>query len=222
MDKLYAIGDIHGCYKTLHKLFSKIAPSLTDKIVFLGDYIDRGPAIKQTLDFLIGLKQKGYQTEYLLGNHEWFLLNTVQKPSQSRAWYLNGGMTTLESFGIDSASNINPSYLIFFRNLQPYIQLDELLFVHAGFNDSIDDPFSDLETMLWTRNEMYMSKTLRDKTIIHGHTPTLREELERKVKNNSNVLNIDTGCVYNSRPGYGYLTAIELRSMTIHSVQNCD
>lgn len=222
MDKLFAIGDIHGCYKTLLKLMAKIAPSKVDKIVFLGDYIDRGPSIKQTIDFLIQIKQDGYQVEYILGNHEWFLLNTLTNQHQSGAWYLNGGMTTLESFGVKAVNEINHRYLDFFCDLQPYLSLNNFLFVHAGFNDKTKDPFKDLETMLWTRNETYNSKLLANKTIIHGHTPILPEEIQKRTVKPDKVLNIDTGCVYKSRPGYGYLTALELNSMTIHSVKNCE
>lgn len=209
MNRLIAIGDVHGCYDQLYTLITqKLQVTSRDRLVLLGDYIDRGPAIKEVIDYIIGLKEKGYDIVALRGNHEVMMLDSF-KTGDFSTWLWNGAESTLASFGLDFTSTPEDKYLRFFESLLWYYEEGNYLFVHAGFNDK--DPFNDKHAMIWTRNETYTHPYLKDKIIIHGHTHiTVRQCLEI-VRSGSSVINIDTGCVYTG-PGYGALTAIELNS----------
>lgn len=206
-NRLIAIGDIHGCYDQLRTLIEdKIKADREDTIVLLGDYIDRGPEIRKTIDYIIRLKEKGYNLVPLRGNHEVMMLNSI-KTGDFSAWFWNGGETTLESFGIFYTGTLDDRYMRFFEELPWYYMEGNYLFVHAGFNDS--DPFNDRNALIWTRNETYTNPLLTDKIIIHGHTPITVEQCIERIRSNNHVKNIDTGCVYDD-PGYGVLTAIDL------------
>ncbi|MDP4240059.1 MAG: serine/threonine protein phosphatase, partial [Bacteroidota bacterium] len=80
------------------------------------------------------------------------------------------------------------------------------------------NPFDDKYSMVWTRNEHYEHPSLKDKIIVHGHTPIPVEICRERLQMNRKVINIDTGCVYAEYPGYGKLTALEINSMTLYSV----
>lgn len=207
MSRLIAIGDVHGCHDQLRIIMEEmICVKMGDKIVLLGDYIDRGPEIKKTIDYIIRLRETGFDLITLRGNHEMMMLHSFITGDFS-AWFWNGGESTLESFGIDSSGMLDNVYMNFFEDLLWYHDDGKHLFVHAGFSDS--DPFNDRNAMIWTRNEFYTNPLLRDKIIVHGHTPITKDECVNMVKSGGRVINIDTGCVYDD-PGYRTLTAVEL------------
>ena len=219
---IIAIGDIHGCFKTLQKLINKVNPSKTQSIVFLGDYIDRGPRVKQTIDFLIDLKEQDFQVTFLMGNHESMLLNAYSNPANELIWRYNGANKTLQSFGISKISQLSDRYLHFFQSLEMYKSIDNYLFVHAGFRNDNKLPLEDPQMNLWSRNEKYTASFFINKKIIHGHTPITISELNKCIDNLHNVLNIDTGCVYNLHDDFGFLTAIELPGLKVLHEVNCD
>ncbi|MBN1118306.1 MAG: serine/threonine protein phosphatase [Bacteroidales bacterium] len=221
-DRIIAIGDIHGCSETLSSLLLIIKPDKTDTLVFIGDYIDRGPRIKQTIDQLINLKESGYNTVFILGNHEKLLLDALTSPRQMHIWLFNGADETLSSFGISSITKLNKKYIQFFTKLKHYHTTGNYMFSHAGFADNSTKALVDIEKMLWTRNEIYRDPFFRNKQIIHGHTPIPVSELQQRIKNQSNVFNIDTGCVYTRRENLGFLTAIEFPSKKLCSHKNID
>ncbi len=209
MKRLFAIGDIHGCFDQLRTIIEeKINATSKDKIVLIGDYIDRGKKIKQTIDYIIKLKDKGFDIITLRGNHEEMMLHALSTGDFS-GWLWNGAESTLTSFGIGFTRSLEEKYLRFFENLLWYYESGEFLFVHAGFNDK--DPFTDTHSMIWTRNELYTNPLLKDRIIVHGHTPITKKQCIERNRIRNNVINIDTGCVYTD-PGFGVLTAIELNS----------
>jgi serine/threonine protein phosphatase 1 len=220
--RVFAIGDIHGCFNTFVELFSGLNPTGEDVIVLLGDYIDRGPKSKEVLDFIMGRIEKGLTIIPLMGNHENMLLESLTNARSFNLWMCNGGEATLKSFGVKSANEINARYLNFIRNMPLFYTFQNFIFVHAGFNESKPDVFSDKASMLWTRRECYNNPYFADKTIIHGHTPISKEELFSAIQSNFRVINIDTGCVFNKRGHYGNLSAIEIPSLQICSVSNSD
>jgi serine/threonine protein phosphatase 1 len=101
--------------------------------------------------------------------------------------------------------------------LHYYIQ-DKFIFVHAGFNDDISNPFEDKFQMIWSRRETYSNPVFNEKIIIHGHTPVPFSSCLKEVNSDNRVINIDTGCVYDDLGGYGHLTAIELFTRQLYSV----
>ncbi|TLX72980.1 serine/threonine protein phosphatase [Labilibacter sediminis] len=216
--RVIAIGDIHGCFDPLKKLIEdKIKLQKTDRIIFLGDYVDRGPQSKEVVDYIISLQEKEFDIITLMGNHESMLLNAFTEDQYIPLWLYNGGSETLKSFGLSSTVFLPEKYRAFFQNLDYYYGYKQFLFVHAGFNDQIINPFEDTYYMLWTRSEHYTNPILEGKTIVHGHSVIPVEFCKSLIKLNSNIINIDTGCVYAERPGCGKLTAFDVISKRIFS-----
>ena len=208
--RLFAIGDIHGCFDSLKELVeNKIQLQKNDKLILLGDYIDRGDKSKEVVDFIIKLQEEGYDLVPLLGNHEAMLLDAHKNNEHISKWIQNGGSETLKSFKINSLNDIESKYLKFFRGLIYYYSFGEFFFVHAGFNDNVVNPFDDKYSMLWNCKESYSNPLLINKTIVHGHCPLTVSKCEDRIASNLNTINIDTGCVYNNRDGYGVLTALD-------------
>ena len=220
--RIFAIGDIHGCYNTFEELLSQINPSRNDKIILLGDYIDRGAHIKKVIDRIIKLKEDGYDVVPLKGNHEGMLWDSAKNNKAYTLWMYNGGEETLRSFGIRSVHEMDRKYIIFFKSLLYYFSWKQFLFVHAGFSDNSNEVFEDKNAMLWSRREEYCSDFFNGKTIIHGHTPISRDILLETVNKGNNVINLDTGCIYSIGSAVRHLSAIEIPSLKITSVKNID
>ncbi|GAF06004.1 metallophosphoesterase family protein [Saccharicrinis fermentans] len=219
MKRLFALGDIHGCFDSLKELVeNKIQLNKGDKLILLGDYIDRGNKSKEVVDYIIDLQEKGFDIIPLLGNHEMLLLETLEDEKNLSKWIQNGGVKTLKNFNIESVNDISPKYLEFFKNLQNYYSFEEFLFVHAGCNDKVVNPFQDTYSMLWKSQATYTSPLLTNKIIVHGHRPISIELCIKQFDENKQVINIDTGCVYKEKVGYGKLTSIELYSKMLFSV----
>lgn len=218
-ERLFAIGDIHGCFDSFRELVEdKIKISNRDKLVLLGDYIDRGKQSKEVIDYIIELLQKGFDIIPLIGNHESMLLDALGNDELLSIWIQNGGSETMESFSINSLKDLDQSYKDFFKGLRFYYSFNSFLFVHAGFNDEILNPFEDKYQMIWASREKYSNPILRDKTIIHGHSPISGSICQRRILDKNPVINIDTGCVYSGKVGYGLLSAIELYSGKLLSI----
>jgi len=218
-NRLFAIGDIHGCFNSLKQLVEeKIQITKTDKVILLGDYIDRGPRSKEVIDYIIELKEKGFDIIPLKGNHEAMLLDAFMDDDLLSRWIHNGGIETLKSFGIISLNQLETKYLEFFKNLQLYFELEDYLFVHAGFNDEIENPFNDSYHLIWKCRDKYNHPLLKDKTIVHGHCTIPYLTCNERIRNHDRVINLDTGCVYTEYIGYGRLTALEITSREIFFV----
>lgn len=221
MNRLFAISDIHGCYRPFYELVVDIIKlTKSDRLILLGDYIDRGEQSKEVIDFIIDLQKEGFDIKALIGNHELMLVDSYYEPDLMHLWSLNGGLSTLQSFGIADIREIDEHYLEFFNSLDYYLNLGNVIFVHAGFDDLAPDPFSDKQSMIWECSLSYHNPLLSEKTIIHGHRPKTIAYVNRLLSEKSPVIPIDTGCVYNKETGYGFLSALELNSMTLFSVAN--
>ncbi|MFH1118910.1 MAG: metallophosphoesterase family protein [Bacteroidota bacterium] len=217
-NRVFAIGDIHGCFDRFKELVEQhIVLSKSDKLILLGDYIDRGINSKEVIDYIIELQRSGYDVIPLTGNHEAMLLDALSDRSAVTLWFINGGHKTMQSFGISRLTELDPCYIDFFRNLRYYYESENFLFVHAGFNDTIEDPFSDRRSMIWESKQEYLHPLLKDRTIVHGHQTIKLSSLFNRIDQHARVINIDTGCVYAGIEGYGKLTAIEMNSFTITS-----
>jgi serine/threonine protein phosphatase 1 len=218
MERLFAISDIHGCFKAFHQLIvNTIKLSKSDRLILLGDYIDRGDKSKEVIDFIIDLRQEGFNVTPLAGNHEVMLIDSYYDPGMLPLWLMNGGMSTLTSFGINDIRELDDHYLEFFKSLDYYLILGNIVFVHAGFDDLADDPFLDEQSMVWECRLSYNHPALSGKTIIHGHRPKTVSYVKEIISERSLVIPVDTGCVYGKENGYGVLSALEVNNMTILS-----
>ncbi|MDO9081163.1 MAG: metallophosphoesterase family protein, partial [Desulfuromonadales bacterium] len=137
----FAVGDVHGCSKTLRALVEeKICLTADDTLYLLGDYIDRGPDSKGVLDYLLGLWKCNYDIRPLRGNHEQLLLDSVSDPGSQRLWYNNGGWGTLREFGVTNPAEIPQLYRDFLGQLPRLIVTDDYVLTHAGLDFKTADP----------------------------------------------------------------------------------
>jgi serine/threonine protein phosphatase 1 len=206
---IWSISDIHGMYDQFITLLRKIDDR--DQIIFLGDYIDRGPDSKKVLDLLMTLK-RNQNCIFLMGNHEDMMLDYFEGTNRymDGVWFYNGSLYTLKSFNY----GVEDEYLNFIRGFLLYYELEikdkKYLFVHAGVNPEKIINEQDNFDLLWIRDKfLQMDKRYYDYTIIHGHTPTQyingndKVYIKRDKDNEIISVDIDTGCVYN-----GKLTAL--------------
>jgi serine/threonine protein phosphatase 1 len=198
----YVVGDIHGCLGPLERLLTKIAPRSDDEVVFVGDYIDRGPQSREVVDRLLGLP---FRCVFLLGNHERMLLDFLA--GEDEEIYLeNGGRATLASYGGDP-DHIPAAHLAFFRRLQPMYETPDYLFVHAGIRPLVPVTEQDLQDLIWIRQEFFKFIGKYPKPVVFGHTPL------RQVLMADDRIGIDTGCVFG-----GKLTCLKLPQREIIQV----
>ena len=215
------VPDVHGCVKTLRRLLEEtVRLERMDTVYLLGDLIDRGPDPKGVLDYVLLLRNKGYRPVALRGNHEQMLLDACHDRSDFRLWLMNGGTTTLESFGVEDACEIPLSYRHFLDNLPYYLILPDVVLVHAGINCAESEPFSDYTAMLWSRDPAVDRQKLGGRRLICGHTACRRDEALTSLAGDR--VTLDNGCVYVGRTGMGCLTALDLDAGTIVFQENCD
>jgi serine/threonine protein phosphatase 1 len=220
MAKVFAIGDVHGCSKTFRKLLTdQIGIRKSDEVFCVGDYIDRGPDSKGVVDFILELRNEGFQIHTLRGNHEQLMLESTEDSESLKLWFENGGKITLSSFGVSSYADLDLQYREFFEETQYYVIKDKFIFVHAGLDWWANDPFQNTEAMLWSRDPFVDRKKLGDRIIVHGHTTLPKEVILKQTGPN---INIDGGCVYPHAEGYGYLVALEVHEQKYYIVRNAE
>ncbi len=182
-----AIGDIHGCWRELNLLLSQLEnkfdfASPKTKLVFLGDYIDRGESSYRVVQTLMGLQTKFAHFEFLMGNHEHMHLKYK------------------ESFEInDLPREPNPEIDKFLRELKPYVVSKKHLFVHGGpADDAVDLKKVDIENLLWNYDPS--PNGWKGRTIVRGHSPVA------EVKKNKGVISVDTGCCFGNKLSCAVIT----------------
>lgn len=224
MTKVFTISDIHGCAKTFIALVEKVIQlTENDQLFLLGDYIDRGPDSKGVIDYIIHLKQRGFNVTALRGNHEAMLLGSITDDSMLAMFVRNGGDKTLSQFGIQHPKDMPLHYLNFFNELGFYSRFEKYILVHAGINTNAAEPFEDRESMLWTRN-FQVDGVIKENYVIHGHTPKPLPEIEKMVSEieKNRKVDIDNGCVLKGKENLGNLCCLELGSLTLHYQPNID
>ncbi len=221
MGQRFVIGDVHGCARTLRRLVEdRLGLTRDDELYLLGDLIDRGPAVREVLEFLIGLQEAGYAVASIMGNHEDMCLDACRDRSRFYLWMLNGGHATLQSFGVEDACEIPERYHRFFVALPTHILLPDFALVHAGIDCRQPDPFADRQTLLWSRSCTVDPARIGGRRVVSGHTPRTRREIEASVAENWIVL--DNGCVFRGIAGLGSLAALSLDPLHLYFQENCD
>ena len=112
-NKQFIFGDIHGCLKTFEALLDKCSPAIEDEIYLLGDYIDRGPDSRGVIDKILALQNSSYNVKPIIGNHEYMLLDSLSSMEGMMNWAMNGANSTLDSFAVSNAHEIDEKYLNF-------------------------------------------------------------------------------------------------------------
>ena len=210
METTYVIGDIHGCYDKLIALMDKINIDLdSEKLVFLGDYIDRGPDSYEVVEYLINLKEKYPDIIFLKGNHEDMLEKYISEVDRF-TYLINGGQQTLESYSRyykpTDESLIPETHFEFFESLVLYHETDHYIFVHAGLRKNVPLEKQKPEDMLWIRKNFIQSNYDFGKQVVFGHTPLPEPLLQ------PNKIGIDTGAVYGNK-----LTCVRLPDLVFYS-----
>lgn len=198
----FVIGDIHGCSKSLRTLIETIAPELDDELIFLGDYVDRGPNSRDVVDQLVALKEQ-CRVIALRGNHEIMLMAAVFGGVDMSAWMNSGGLATVSSYG-GSLRKIPAKHIAFFQDLRPYYETNDEIFVHACYDPSLQMREQQDMTIYWTHLPNPMpSPHISGKRVFVGHTP----QPFGQILNTEHLVCIDTYCF-----GNGYLSAMNLES----------
>lgn len=220
---LYAIGDIHGCFNALNNILKAIHNDRQGdpaKVVFLGDYVDRGPDSALVVDHLNWLKTKNPDAEveyvFLKGNHEDMLIDDNFGNSGWGGYIMNGGRQTNQSYVQENLTL--KDHIEFYRGLERFHRHGEFLFVHAGIPGIADRTIAEVtiqtqvdDHLIWDRQwTTHDGEFPENVFVIHGHTPV------PSVVYNKNQINIDTGCVFGKKYSeeYGLLTAIRLDGRT--------
>lgn len=211
---IYAVGDIHGQLGMLQNALSLIeadgGPGA--RVVFLGDYVDRGPNSREVLDLLIEGQRAGRNWVMVKGNHDRMMVRFVQdceiadKQLPITLNWLNprlGGQETLASYGVEVTDNdrifqvheracaaVPPAHLDFINALPTFHQEGELLFVHAGIRPGVPLAQQSEDDLVWIRQEFLHDARTYPWLIVHGHTPVDRAE------HCGNRVNLDAGAGY--------------------------
>ena len=219
---LFAIGDVHGCARTLDALLARLAPTPADHLVFVGDYIDRGPDVRGVLTRLLELEAeaaagRGPRCTFLRGNHDQMMLDFVDgRPEAADLWRINGGLATMAAYAAEDGVAIPDAHLAFLRRTALYHDTPEFLFVHAGLkpHQSVAENLrtGTARTFLWERAHLDAARLAWEKAVVCGHTP-MHEPL-----NLPQLVAIDTGAVYAHVHGLGRLTAVQLPERAFTSV----
>ena len=216
--QLVAIGDIHGCLDKLVDLIEQLQPTPEDQLVYLGDYIDRGPDSQGVIEFLLRQLTELPNTICLRGNHEQILIDAwIEEKGLSiprlrdmslvyageayasdlEVFRLNGGFYTLKSYEVDSPCQIPGKHIEFIRSTRLWHQVENFLFVHAGATaEPIEE--QDARTLLWER---FAPPGRNGEVHVVGHNPTTNGlpifEPGR--------ISVDTGATYGKK-----LTAVDV------------
>jgi serine/threonine protein phosphatase 1 len=193
----YAVGDVHGRADLLALMFDRlesqqeadVRPGGPPLLMFLGDYIDRGPNTPGVIDLLISDRPSGFERRYLKGNHEQSLLAFLTDPLANRAWVVHGGAETMRSYGvapppavgaddqvwIEAAAALSAAlpeaHRSFLEGLERYVTVGDYMFVHAGVD--VAKPLEEQtdQDLFWSRQKFLNARRRFPYRVVHGHTP---------------------------------------------------
>jgi len=214
--RTFVVGDIHGCVDEVDRLLDALAPAASDTLVFLGDYIDRGPFPSAVIDRMLRLRHEGPRCVFLKGNHEdMFLAYMGERGAYGEAFLFNGGEATLRSYGLEGqspatvAARVPPAHLEFLRSLELRFEHGPFLCVHAGVapNRPLDDQHD--EDLLWIRDAFIAHPHPFGCTVLFGHTPQREVLIDQPYK-----IGLDTGLVY-----WNKLSCLELGEQRLYQIR---
>lgn len=192
----FAIGDIHGCLAPLTGLLDqcrRFADGRPSKFVFLGDYIDRGPDSRDVVQTIMDMQAASPDIIGLCGNHE-ELLHEADTRDGMAQWLINGGGTTLRSYGVTSPKDIPPEHIFWLLKLSLSHDDGLRFFAHAGIRPGILLDQQTRDDLLWIREPFLSSVVDHRRLIVHGHTPLRSGTPDIR----PNRINLDTGAVFGS------------------------
>lgn len=231
---VYAVGDIHGCYGLLKDILARIAADAGLRargrrpiVVFLGDYVDRGPHSARVMEALVWLQRRSdLELHFLKGNHEQALLEFIDAPERGGPWLGFGGAETLIAYGVEApATDAAPeayraardellermpaAHLKLLQDLETLVVIGDYAFVHAGVRPGVPLEAQEENDLLWIRRGFVDQPGPFAKVIVHGHT-----WLGEKPQLSDHRLGLDTGAY-----ATGVLTAARLEDGEVGILQ---
>lgn len=217
--KSYVIGDIHGCERELRYLIDGLPLGAGDRLVFLGDYIDRGANSCGVVSYLVELPKQLRSIEFIFlkGNHEDMFLSFLGiGGAHGDMFLINGGKATVASYGIvtdkpaaqEILSVLPSEHVTFYQQLRLYYLLAPFLCVHAGIDPEKSLIEQSEEDLLWIRNKFIFASHRLPYTVLFGHTPqhTVYYDLPYKI-------GLDTGLVYGNM-----LTCLDVDEKVLYQI----
>lgn len=228
--KTFVFSDIHGCYDEFMGLFQQLPlQPERDRVVFMGDYIDRGPDSKRVIEQMMAWQQRYPHWVFLTGNHEDMMLDALNNDGRfydayytyPNLWLAAGGKATCRSYlpaneqqremTLALAREVIPeAHRAWCASLPRFFEDDRYIYVHGGLKPGRTPGETDPYDLIWLREEFLESTYDWGKKVVHGHTPTLSREPEVY----ANRICIDTALCY--APG-NKLTTVELPAETFYS-----
>ncbi len=212
--RTFVISDIHGNNSLFKTALKKIEFKKSDSLIILGDLIDRGADSKGVLDTVFLLLENKYNVECLMGNHEFMFLNALSDVNILNQWLINGGDKTMLSFLTSSINRIPKKYFELVSTFKYYKEFENFILVHASINMKIENPYSDINTMLWDREpkRIFDSNWLKSRKIIHGHSPKSQKEILKSIIENEQIICIDNG-TFLKKENFGTLCILQLENL---------
>jgi len=168
-----AIGDIHGHLRALDALLNSVGPKPDDRIVFLGDYVDKGPDVKGLLDRMVQLRERP-NVVFLRGNHDEMLVHAYRNPPEFSVWECLAGENALASYGGGDLREVigkipSEHWSFLEETCRDYFETPEHIFVHAGIRAHVAPAEEDRERLLWT-SLLTAASHHSGRTVICGHS----------------------------------------------------
>lgn len=227
MSEIFVVTDVHGCYLSLLNLLEVMGVTDDDIIVNLGDSIDRGPRIKETLDFFKNRKN----VINILGNHDFHFMEYIRTgPRMDNVYMLPQGLQeTLDQLGDEAQAYAD--WIRTWRTHVPSSEIDpkndKYMFCHATWPWNDGGPFA--HHHLWSRwyidERTVYAAHYNGPIIVHGHTPVGKDHkdiYEYNKKKSVIGINLDGGCVYSARLGNACLRGMRLSDAKIFEVDSID
>jgi serine/threonine protein phosphatase 1 len=199
----FAIGDVHGRFDLLQAAAKAIDEHPARKgarLVYLGDYVDRGPDSRGVIEFLMASQAEDRRIVCLKGNHEEMMLRAFKRSSRDlQLWLANGGVETLDSYASPEApgspASVPAEHLRWLEGLPLTSGDKHRIYVHAGLLPSKAVEDQDARTFLWIREKFLKAKARQfERHVVHGHTPLWAEKPDMAAPELlSHRTNLDTG-----------------------------
>jgi len=199
--KIFVIGDIHGAYKALLQCFERSGFDYKkDRLIVLGDICDGYAEVKQCIDELLKIKH----CDFVIGNHDLWTLDWATKDLKRELWVKQGGLNTMASYGKEGMPQAHVNFL---KNAHAYLEFNNKLFVHGGFDHRIPISKQGLQTLVWDRD--LLDRALKTHwtdpdfkfagydEIYIGHTTT--QMYKSKPLHFCNVWDLDTGAGWSGK-----------------------
>jgi serine/threonine protein phosphatase 1 len=204
--RLIAIGDVHGCVHALDAVLDPIAPTTSDRIVFLGDMIDQGKETREVLERIIAL-QRQCEVVLIQGNHEEMLYAARDDEKALRYWENCGGVQTINSYNFcGTLADIPATHWALLDTCVPYYETDECILTHANYLPDLPMAEQPEFTLRWELFDPARQPHFSGKMVVVGHT----EQTNAEIFDAGFAICIDTLC-----HKYGWLTAIDVSTRDI-------